>query len=178
MAAAERQGVGRKSFMNSRYLRLVAIAFASAAVAFGVFALGSLMAWRPFPYPEGADELQWQMIWTWHILGEKGAQFVLLPVLGFVAARLHRPSWRAGVATAVAAGLLFQGIAIGVYLVRFGLGAYHSYHTFWGTLSCTVFLAGLFGFFAVWRQYRAEKNGPTMQSSELPPAGAAGSRSP
>jgi hypothetical protein len=135
----------------------------SAAVAFSLFALGSVLAWRIFPYPVGADDLQRQLVWSGHVLGEKTAQFVILAALGFIVAKLHRPGWRAGVISAIAAGLLFQVIAISVYLIRFGLAAYRAHHVFWDTLLTAVFFAGLFGFFAVYRQYRRERHGPTMR---------------
>jgi hypothetical protein len=159
--------------MNSQYLRFSAVALGSAAVAFGLFALGSLLAWRIFPYPAGADDLQRQVVSGWHLLGEKSAQFFILAALGFVAATLHHPTWRAGIVTALLAGLLFQAIAIFVYVVRFGFHAYRTYHAFWDTLLSTLAFAGLFGFFAVYQQYRRDKYGPAVRSSEQPSAGPA-----
>jgi len=164
--------------MNRQYLRLPAVALACAAVAFALFAFGSVLAWRLFPYPAGADELQRRVVWTYHVFGERGAQFFILAALGYVAGRLHHPSWRAGILAAILSGLLFQAIAISVYIVRFGFDAYRSSHSFWDTLISAVAFSGLFGFLAVRQQYRAERHSPSIRSSELPPAGAAGSRSP
>ena len=164
--------------MSNQYPRLSAVALVTATVAFVLFAAGSVAAWRLFPYPAGADDLQRQMIWMWHTAGEKLGQCVLVAVLAFVAARLHRPSWKIGIVTGVLAVVIFQFISIGVYVGRFGLEAYQTYNTFWGTLQFNVPVALLFGFFAVWGQYRRERQGPTIRSSELPPADAAGSRSP
>ena len=143
--------------MNCAHLRLSVVALGAAAVGFVLFALGSMLAWRFFPYPVGADDSQRQIIWSWHILGEKGAQFIVLALLGFIAARLHHPTWRAAVCTAVLAGLLFQTIAMSVYTMRFGFVAYRSNHAFWDTLLTTASFSGLFGFLAVYRQYRRAK---------------------
>ncbi len=145
----------------SSYLRHFAVALASAAAAFVLFALGSALAWRLFPYPAGGDELQRRVVWTYHAFGERGAQFFILPALGFIVARLYHPGWRAGIVAAVLSGLLFHAIAISVYIGRFGVDAYRSSHSFWGTLISAVALSGLLGFAAVRRQYQAERGSPT-----------------
>ena len=159
--------------MHRGHIRLAIVAIVTGTSAFAVFVICSLMAWHIFPYPECADKLQRQMVWLNHVVGEKIGQCVLFAVVGFVAARLHRPSWKLGIVTAILAVLVFHFISVAVYIVRFGFGAYRIYNTFWGTLQVNIPIALSFGFFAVWRQYRRERCCLAMRSSGPPPADAA-----
>ena len=152
--------------MSSGHLRLTIVAALTGGISFAVFAGCSLAAWRIFPYPESAGEIQRQMVWLGHVIGEKLGQCVLVAVLAFIAARLHHPSWKIGVVTAVVSVLVFQFISIAVYVTRFGFEAYRTFNTFWGTLQFNIPVAFLFGFLAVLGQYRRERKGPTMRSSE------------
>jgi ABC-type nickel/cobalt efflux system permease component RcnA len=63
-----------------------------------------------------------------------------------------------GVSTAIATAVTFQLIAIAIYLLRFGATSYRTYNDFIYTMMSAVLLAWLFGFFAVWKQYRHEKS--------------------
>lgn len=145
--------------MNVNYIRMVRISVIYGAAAFVIFCFGSLLAWKLFPYPVGEDNLAKQMTWTSHILGEKIGSMILTCLLAFFAARAYRPTWRIGVITAVASAVMFQFISISVYWLRFGFDVYRIYHTFQDTAICTLALSFAFGFFAVWEQYRSEKNG-------------------
>jgi len=77
---------------------------------------------------------------------------------GILAARSHRPTWKIGVSTAIATAVTFQLVAIAIYLLRFGVTSYRTYNDFIYTMMSAVLLAWLFGFFAVWKQYRHEKS--------------------
>jgi hypothetical protein len=98
-----------------------------------------------------------QIRWLAHGLGEKIGSLVLVSVLAFFAARVHRPTWKMGVFTGIATAVVFQLIAVVVYLIRFGPSAYRTYNDFIYTISSTIALAWLFGFFAIWKQYRRER---------------------
>jgi hypothetical protein len=80
-----------------------------------------------------------------------------MSLAAFLSARSHRPSWKIGVSTAIATAVIFQLIATVVYLLRFGVTSYQIYNDFIYTVTSAVALAWLFGFLAVWKQYRYER---------------------
>ena len=143
--------------LSSHYTKLIRIALIFGGAGFLVFAGFSLLAWKFYPYQPSDDELTRQIRWLVHCLGEKIGSLVLVSVLAFFAARAHRPTWKMGVFTGIAAAIVFQLIAVVVYLVRFGPSVYRTYNDFIYTTSSTVELAWLFAFFAVWKQYRRER---------------------
>lgn len=142
---------------HNTQLRFIAITVSCATVAYGLFLLSSILAWQIFPYCEDADKLQRLIIGMWHVIGEKLAQLPFLAVLCFVAARLNHPTGKTAVVTAVVAGLLFQSISVGVFVIRFGFRAFETYNKFFSTMLFTLCFAALFGFLAVWRQYINDK---------------------
>ena len=144
--------------MSISYTRIARVSVIYGTVAFVVFCFGSWMAWKLFPYTVDEDGLGKQMTWTYHVLGEKIGSAILYCLVAFFAARTYRPTWKIGVVTAVVSAMMFQFISIAVYCSRFGFHTYYTYHTFQGTVVNTVALSFAFGFFAVWKQYRSEKN--------------------
>jgi hypothetical protein len=88
---------------------------------------------------------------------EKIAGLVLLSIIVFFAARANRPTWKTGLLTAVATSVIFQLIAVAVYLVRFGLSAYKTYNDFIWTMLWTVGIGYCFGYLAVRKQYLQAK---------------------
>jgi hypothetical protein len=143
--------------MRSHYTKLIRIALIFGVIGFFVFAGLSLLAWRVYPYQPSDDDLMRQLRWTARMVGEKIGGLVLLSIMAFVAARVNRPTWKIGVSTAVVTAVVYQLIAVIVYLVRFGFSSYQTYHNLLSTLFYSIALAWLFGFFAVWKQYRDEK---------------------
>jgi hypothetical protein len=144
--------------MNSSYKRLIRVAITFAVVCFLVYWGLSVLSWRLFPEQHSTDELMQQWHWAIHVVAEKVGGLVLMSLAAFLAARSHRPTWKSGVSTAIATGVIFQLVAIMVYLLRFGGTSYRTYNDFIHTMMSTVALAWLFGFFAVWRQYRHERH--------------------
>ena len=92
------------------------------------------------------------------MVGEKIVGLVLLSITAFLASRAHRPTWKWGLATGIAAAVAYQIIAVLVYLLRFGTASYGEYHDFLWTMLWTVGLAWLFGYLAVRRQCLHEKH--------------------
>ena len=144
--------------MNSSYKRLIRVAIAFGVMCFLVFGGLSVLSWRLFPEQHSTDELVQQLHWTIHVVAEKVGGLVLMSLAAFLAARSHRPTWKIGVSTAIATAVIFQLVAIVVYLLRFGVTSYRTYNDFLYTMTSAVMLAWLFGFFAVWRQYRHERH--------------------
>jgi tellurite resistance protein TehA-like permease len=144
--------------MNSSYKRLIRIAIIFGVVCFLVFWGLSVLSWRLFPEQHSTDELMQQLHWTIHVLAEKVGGLVLMSLAAFLAARSNRPTWKIGVSTAIATAVVFQLVAIVIYLLRFGVTSYRTYNDFLYTMTSAVMLAWLFGFFAVWRQYRHERH--------------------
>jgi hypothetical protein len=136
-----------------RVARLIGTATGLGVIAFVAFWLVSALGWRLFPYPAGADQFAQSRVWLVHIIAEKAAGILIGCLAAFVAARLHRPSWRIGVLSGVLAAVTFQAISIVVYLVRFGGTAYARYNALLTTVLWTIMLGALFAFFAVWRDY-------------------------
>ena len=143
--------------MNSIYKKLICVAAAYGVVGFLVFWGLSVLSWRLFPEQHPADELIRQLHWTIHVAAEKVGGLVLMCLAAFLAARSHRPTWKVGVSTAIATAVIFQLVAIVIYLLRFGMTSYRTYNDFIYTMTSAVALAWLFGFFAVWKQHRHEK---------------------
>ena len=143
--------------MHTEYTRLIRVSLIYAAVAFLVFACGSLLAWGLFPYPADGNDLAKHMTWVRHVVGGKIGGMILICFLSYFAAGAHRPTWKLGVITAVVSTMTYQLIAIVVYLARFGFDAYRTYHALLDTVLMTIALSILFGFLAVWKQYRQEK---------------------
>jgi tellurite resistance protein TehA-like permease len=144
--------------MNGIYQRLIRVAFVYGVMCYLVFVGLSILSWRLFPEQHSDDELMQQMRWAVHVVAEKVGGLILMSVAAFMAARSHRPTWKIGVFTAIATAVIFQLVAVIVYLVRFGASSYRTYNDFLFTISSAVAFAWLFGFFAVWKQYRHEKN--------------------
>ena len=144
--------------MKSHYAKLIRIALIYGSVCFLTWWGLCVLGWWLFPAKSADDELMRQIRWAVHLVGEKIGGSVLLSVTAFFAARAHRPTWKIGVLTAVAAAAVYQLIATVVYLVRFGFSSYQTYNDFLYTMLWTIILAWLFGLFAVWRQYRDEKH--------------------
>jgi hypothetical protein len=144
--------------MRSHYAKLIRVALLSGIVCFLVHWGLSVVGWWLFPDQPGDDELIRQMRWAGHTVGEKILGLALLSITAFLASRAHRPTWRLGVATGIAAAVAYQLIAVLVYFVRFGVSAYQEYHDFIWTMLWTAGLAWLFGYLAVRRQYLHEKH--------------------
>ena len=92
------------------------------------------------------------------MVGDKIAGSILLPVTAFLASRTHRPTWKWGVLSGIAAAGEYQLTAVLAYIVRFGGAAYLECHDFLGTMFWTFGLACVLGFLAVWRQYLHERH--------------------
>lgn len=144
--------------MSSIYKKLICVAAGFGVVCFLVFWGLSVLSWRLFPEQHPADELIRQLHWTIHVVAEKVGGLVLMCLAAFLSARSYRPTWKIGVSTAIATAVIFQLVAIAVYLLRFGLSSYRTYNDFIYTMTSAVALAWLFGFLAVWKQYRREKD--------------------
>jgi hypothetical protein len=144
--------------MSNHYAKLVRVALIYGVVCYLVFVGLSVLSWRVFPDHHSDDDLTQQLHWTVHVVAEKIAGLILMSITAFLAARSCRPTWKVGVATAIAAALVFQLVAIVVYLVRFGVSSYRTYNDFFYTIWSAVMLGWLFGFLAVWKQYRNEKH--------------------
>jgi len=144
--------------MSNHYAKLVRVALIYGVVCYLVFVGLSVLSWRVFPDHRSDDDLTQQLHWTVHVVAEKIVGLILMSFTAFFAARSYRPTWKVGVATAIAAALAFQLVAVVVYLVRFGVSSYRTYNDFIYTISSAVMLAWLFGFFAVWKQYRNERH--------------------
>ena len=144
--------------MNGIYQRLIRVASFYGVVCYLVFVGLSILSWRLFPEQHSDDELVQQMRWTIHVVAEKVGGLILMSLAAFMAARSLRPTWKIGVFTAIATAVIFQLVAVVVYLLRFGASSYRTYNDFVFTMSSAVALAWLFGFFAVWKQYRHEKS--------------------
>ena len=144
--------------MNSSYKRLIRVAITFGVVGFLVFWGLSVLSWRRFSEQHSTDEFMQQLHWTIHVVAEKVGGLVLMSLAAFLAARAHRPTWKIGVSTAIATAVVFQLVAVVIYLLRFGVTSYRTYNDFLYTMTSAVMLAWLFGFFAVWKQYRHEKN--------------------
>ena len=152
--------------MRNHFTKLICISIILGIIGFIVFAGSSLLAWKVYPYQPSDDDLMRQIRWGAHMIGEKIGNLIILSIMAYVAARVNRPTWRVGVSTAVVTAIVYVLIGVIVYLARFGFNAYQTYHTayqiyhsFLSTLFCSIALAWIFGFFAVWKQYRYDKHG-------------------
>ena len=143
--------------MNSICKRLNPTVSVYSVGGYLVFAGLSFLSWRLFPEQHSGDELGREIRWMVHAVAEKIGGLILMCLAAFWAARSHRPTWKIGIFTAIATAVLFQLVAVFVYLLRFGASSYRTYHDFIYTMTSAVALAWLCGFFAVWKQYRHER---------------------
>ena len=144
--------------MNAIHQKLIRVALICGVLCYLIFIVGSTLAWELFPDRHSDDSFTQQVKWSVHILAEKVGGVILMSLAAFFAARSHRPTWKVGVNTAIATSVIFQSISTIVYLLRFGLSAYLAYNDFIYTITSAVALGWLFGFLAVWKQYRRERH--------------------
>jgi ACR3 family arsenite efflux pump ArsB len=143
--------------MSKHYTKLVRVALIYGVACYLVFVGLSVLSGRFFPDHRSDDDLTQQLHWIVRVVAEKIAGLILMSFTAFFAARSCRTTWKVGVATAIAAALVFQLVTIAVYIVRFGVASYRTFNDFIYTISTAVMLAWLFGLFAVWKQYRHER---------------------
>jgi len=145
--------------MKNHYAQLVRIALFYGGLCFLVWwGFCSLGSWLLFPVKADDDEFIRIIRWSGHIVGEKIVGLILLSVTALLASRAHRPTWKWGVATGIAAAMVYQVIAVFVYIMRFGASSYGEDNNFFYTMWATVSLAWLFGYLAVRRQCLLEKH--------------------
>ena len=109
------------------------------------------------PYPENATREQIEITWTIHVLWEKLAGFIIVPLCAIMAVVLLRGSWGAGFGAAIGSGLAYQAIAIIIYILQFGFTAYRTHHVFWKTLEVTIASSVLFGLLTICVLYLCAK---------------------
>jgi hypothetical protein len=136
---------------------MILVAFAYAFTAFCIWFAFSLFGWRILPYRDAAETPVNQIIWAAHAVFEKVGSLIITCIISVLAARTYRPTWKIGILTALITALLFQFIAIAVYIVRWGFVLYWTYNRFFSTLFYTVAIGYLCGFVALWGQYRRDK---------------------
>jgi hypothetical protein len=147
-----------RNAMNSIYPRLIRVAFLHAVVCYLVFAGLSTLAWAIVPQYDSDNDLTLHIRWAAGIIAEKITGLMLMSLMAFLAARSYRPTWKIGIITAIATAVIYQSVAIVVYVLRFGVSVYRTYNDFIYTISSAVALGWLFGFLAVWKQYRHERH--------------------
>lgn len=144
--------------MTSHYPKLIRVAAWYGGACFLVWwifcLLGSCLL---FPVKPGDDDFVRLIRWTGHVVSEKVIGLVLLSVAAFLASRAHCPTWKWGIATGIAAGLVYEVIAALLYIIRFGGAAYVEYNDIFITISATLWLGFLFGHLCVWKQRLREK---------------------
>jgi magnesium-transporting ATPase (P-type) len=144
--------------MKSIYAKLACVAIIYSVVCYLIFWGLCALSWRFFPEKNPDDQLMQQMHWTIHIVAEKIGGLVLMSFAAFLAARSHRPTWKIGIFTAIATAVIFQFIGITIYLLQFGMSEYQKYNDLVYTIVWAVLLGWFFGYLAVWKQHRREKN--------------------
>jgi len=147
-------------------IRLIVVAALSSVVAYSVFWVSALFAWKLYPYSSTADYTQNLGVLINHSFGERFGAMAIVSILGFMAAKLNRPSWRIGLATGALATVIFHLIATGTFIFLRGLESYCTSHNFWRPLLDNLCPGILFALLAVRKQYAIEKRNPTSGDTE------------
>jgi len=147
-------------------IRIIVVAALSSGVAYSVFWVSAFLAWKLYPYSSTADYTQNLGILINHSFGERFGAMAIVSILGFMAAKLNRPSWRIGLATGALATVLFHLIATGTLIFLRGFESYCTYHKFWRPLLDNLCPGILFALLAVRKQYAIEKRTPTSGDTE------------
>jgi hypothetical protein len=139
--------------LSNSVTKMLRVAFAYALAAFCIWYACSFFGWLVVPYRKGGKTPTNLGLWVAHVVLEKFASLIFTGVASFFAARRHHPTWRIGIFTALTTALLFQFIAMAVYIFRWGFVLYWTYNRFFSTVFYTVAIGCLCGFMAVCRQY-------------------------
>jgi uncharacterized membrane protein YeaQ/YmgE (transglycosylase-associated protein family) len=134
---------------QSDITRLVKVAVVSGGMAFAVFACFGYIAWKMYPYQPADDGVARLILWLNHVVIEKIVSLILVCVVGFIAARVHRPTRKLGIITGMAASLIFSFIAIVAFISQFGWALYRRYNSFYSTILYTTVFGGAFACLAV-----------------------------
>jgi len=129
--------------------RAILISILLGVIGFVMLCVFSEVLGHLIPYPKNATKEQIETTWAIHVLWEKLAGFVIVPLCAITAAILLRGSWAVGFGAAIGSGLAYQAIAIVIYILRFGFSAYKTHHMFGKTLELTIACSALFGLLAI-----------------------------
>jgi hypothetical protein len=122
---------GASPTVKTPWRRAIFISILSGAAGFGLLIAFAEVLWRLYPYPEGASQGQIRFVWAIHVLSEKVFGFLILAVCAVGAAIPFRNKWRIGFGAAIGSGIVYQAIAVFVYILRFGFAPYLENNRFW-----------------------------------------------
>jgi hypothetical protein len=149
-------------FMKWPY-RLILTVVGAAATGFLLFWIICHATWILFPLPKGTDDVHRRVIYIYHLIAEKSFSLIIASAISFIVAKLYQPTWGQGLIAGISTAILFQVIAMSVYIFHFGLQHYQRNDDFSDTFLTTAGLGTLFGLLGVWRKYREES---TLQMEE------------